>query len=52
VRRHAAAEAYRRGVTPFVLFWNFCGKISENSEKSCFLMMSEWIAATPLTADE
>lgn len=42
--------SHRRGVTPFVLFWNLSGNISTKSGKMSVLMISEWMAATPLTA--
>ena len=40
--------SHRRGVTPLVLFWNFSGHSSWNSRKMVSLMISEWMAATPL----
>jgi len=41
--------SHRRGVTPFVLFWNLAGHRSAKSLKMVSRMMSEWMAATPLT---
>ena len=42
--------SHRRGVTPLVLFWNLSGKILTKSWKMSVLMISLWMAATPLTA--
>mmetsp|Transcript_15458 Transcript_15458/g.26592 ORF Transcript_15458/g.26592 Transcript_15458/m.26592 type:complete len:257 (+) Transcript_15458:1387-2157(+) len=42
----------RLGVMPFVLFWNLSGQTATKSAKSESLRIWEWMAATPLTANE
>mmetsp|Transcript_23788 Transcript_23788/g.76437 ORF Transcript_23788/g.76437 Transcript_23788/m.76437 type:complete len:289 (+) Transcript_23788:1096-1962(+) len=50
--RGLASSTQRRGVTPFVLFWNFPGNILAKSGNSLVCTSSECRAATPLTVCE